>query len=277
MTNTATVSGTEFESGKWSDVPAGTIKAAQDYFWSAIGDHAERVAIWLRNEPSFLHHVAYVMTTGGRDVEMSQIRASDIMGANFLGFDAVARCGIKLSADQHRFLVSVPYSEKVLKQCKDTHLLVMVPRISIVDMCGVDGCMPVHPEDSRWWLSEEFAQLKSDKNDKLGVGWYLIQKTSGKYPGSDKQDSGLPTSLASARVLMYAIMAYYLCSHHKQLFPGTSLRCSDRFRENGLSAHVGWDGGNVTINNQAFAFEEGSGFGVMVDRDLPPFVSPISG
>ena len=136
-------------------------------------------------------------------------RAREIMGRNFFGVEEAVK-GFKLepAPAPPDALVTVPFSERLLEESKDTHLLVAVLPLSILDLRGkVDRTLFYN---QTWYRSgndskspEAFAQAPGEPS------WQLVRKTA--VPGSasknwDEQLAllGADEEVPEARVMIYA-------------------------------------------------------------------------
>jgi len=156
--------------------------------------------------------------------------ALEIMGKNTLSIaDAVKAFRISLSQPQLTALSHVPYSEKTLTECKDTHILFAVFPLSINNIRE----MVIREEVGQifspkfWYKHEPFA---------LNFGetvWQLIRKTP--VPNTFlktleehqsiflSQDEEIP----KARKMVYAIVGWYIAKEER-LFENVHVRCSDK-------------------------------------------------
>src|SRR5439155_1937245 len=97
--------------------------------------------------------------------------ARGIMGANIFGVEeAAASFGISPSAKEMVALAEVPFSEETLEACKDSHVLIPVLPISLLDIrasCKGTGLF----YDQDWYDNRAFAKEHGE------AGWQLIRKT----------------------------------------------------------------------------------------------------
>ncbi|MFO8113007.1 MAG: hypothetical protein R6T92_10910 [Desulfosalsimonadaceae bacterium] len=189
----------------------------------------------------------------GSKPTLSQIQAQKIMGQNFFGVkDATEHFGVKPTEEQLKALSEIPYSEKVLKECKDTHILVAILPISILTIRE----MIREKVDSKlfynqtWYNDEDFAKEKGK------VCWKLIRKNP--VPSSISKDWKEQLELIdeneevpTARAMIYTIAGYYLKMGEK-LFEHTYVRTSSTdsdggyvivgyFESSGIHAYSYWD------------------------------------
>lgn len=164
--------------------------------------------------------VVRLIENGGFEPSTSQKRAREIMGENFFGVEeAIKHFGVNPSSAQTTALAEVPFTEDALTCCKDTHILVVVFPMSILDIRGkVERTLFFSHEDS-WYNREAFAK------DGGEIGWHLVRKTS--VPDStsktwDEQQALLDKyeETPSARVMVYTIIGHYLATGERLFFEG---------------------------------------------------------
>lgn len=137
----------------------------------------------------------------------SQRIARKIMGKNFFGIEeAIRYFGIKPTNEQLLALVRVPFNEDELREVKETHLLIALFPLSILDIRKkIDSKLfhqrPCHNE-------EIFAK------DCGVVSWQLVRKTPidklvPKQWEKQKAFLGENNEVPSAQLLVYAIIGYY--------------------------------------------------------------------
>ncbi|HBM45377.1 MAG: hypothetical protein UT05_C0011G0021 [Parcubacteria group bacterium GW2011_GWF2_38_76] len=213
-------------------------------FWSKLA----------HNEELFKKVVSFTMGIDiNSDLEISPLEAIRIMGKNYLGPECWSSLGI-FATDKERdyFHSAVPFSREELETCKDTHILVAICSVSILDirekvlelgernykMIGVfkgfyPSCQPA------WYNEELFAK------EKCKYGWYLVRK----YPvsGSFKKTYEEQLSLLegneknpNAALVLYTIIAHYLLTHEK-LFKNRYIRTSS-VASDGNHVWIGIDG-----------------------------------
>jgi len=198
---------------RWTEVSAGVIHAATQRFWGEIGANADDIAHWLINDPWYLNKIAHLAKSGGLEPSPFRERAREIMGQNYYGpEEELYRLGPSLVALAP--LGEVPWSEEVLKEVRDTHLLVAVFPRSIEDM-GRGSRVSKEP-----WATDRGLH-----------GWYLVRKEpidEVRLKMWEEQRALLPQDeeVLSLRVLLYALTMYYSMTG-EILFEGMTVRCSD--------------------------------------------------
>jgi hypothetical protein len=96
-------------------------------------------------------------------------RAAVIMGSAFHGVDALRRhFGVRLSANEAALLATVPFSQQLLAQSRDTHILVAGARVSIMDIRAV--VPDAFYFKKAWYAEESFARRK------VKTAWHLIRR-----------------------------------------------------------------------------------------------------
>lgn len=248
----------------WTQVPAGDINAANQRLWVAIGDNAEEVASRINTDPAFVANIARLMVNGGYEPSTSQKLARAIMGKNFFGIEeAIKHFGVNTTKQQLAYLAEVPFSEEVLKSCKDTHILVAVFPLSILDIRGVTRKL----ENQTLFYSQDWYDKQAFAKDKGEVGWQLVRKepivNSTSKTWNDQQallskDEETPT----ARIVVYTMVGHFLATGER-LFEKIYVRCADLdsdgyrvrvgyFVAEGLSVYNYWDDsryGNIGVSS----------------------------
>lgn len=217
---------------KWTDIPHGDINGASQRLWAALGESADKVAVRINTDPAFVAGVAQFMFDGcalqskvTTSLNPAWLRARSIMGQNFFGIEeAIKHFKVNPSKSQLATLAEIPWSEEVLESVKETHILVAVFPLSILDIRG--RCRDqrlFYGQD--WYNNEAFAKAKGE------CVWQLIHKTpvadSTKKTWGEQQallDSNEETP--TARVMVYTIIGHFL-AEGARLFEKIYVRCSD--------------------------------------------------
>lgn len=193
------------------------------------------------------------------------LRAQAIMGKNYFGIEEAKKYfGIVPTKEQLSTLSKIPFSDETLKKYCNTHLLVSVFPLSLVDVREKNVGLFYR---FRWYITEDFAKEKGE------ASWQLIRKApvsgSLNVPMSEQlilldDNEDVPT----ARIMVYAIIGHFL-STGERLFEQTDVRCSDidsndyrvyvgLFDGRGLNIYHNWDGfcrphiGLASVRNQEF-------------------------
>jgi len=167
--------------------------------------------------------VVRLIHNGGFEPTTNQKRAREIMGRNFFGVEeAIKHFGVNPTRQQLAALSEIPFSEAVLEQSKNTHVLVAVFPFSILEIRGkVDSKLFY---DQSWYNKQSFAKECGE------VNWQLILKTpvpDSTYKNWQEQlallnkDYGVPT----AQVMVYTIIGHYLATGER-LFENIYVRTS---------------------------------------------------
>ena len=137
------------------------------------------------------------------------------MGKNFFGVEeGIRHFGVNPTRQQLTVLSEIPFSEAVLEESKNTHVLVAVFPLSILEIR--ERVDPKLFGNQSWYAEEPFAR----EHGKLS--WQLVRKTS-----ADWNDDRVPTSQAiffdlieelleeddeilTAQVMVYTIVGHYL-------------------------------------------------------------------
>jgi hypothetical protein len=180
--------------------------------------------------------VVRLIQNGGFEPSTSHKQAHAVMGKNFFGVEeAIKHFGVNPSKQQLAYLAEVPFTEEVLKSCKDTHVLVAVFPMSILDIRGKVKHELFYSHDDAWYAKQAFAK------DKGEVGWQLVckvpiadstNKTWNEQQALLSQDEETP----KAQVVVYTIIGHFLQTGER-LFESIYVRCSD----------LGSDGGRVDV------------------------------
>jgi len=242
---------------KWTDIPHGTITAAEQRLWVAIGDNADVVATRINTDPGFVTRLAgFAVNPPFADkwctsLNAQWLRAREIMGKNFFGIEeAVQDFGVHPSETQLAALAQVPFTEEVLQSHKDTHILVAVFPLSILDIRGKVDRKLFRSHKDAWYNKQTFAK------DKGEVGWQLVRKTPVANSANTIWEDhlvllGPDEKVPKAQALVYTIIGHYLATGER-LFESVCIRSSDidsdghhvlvgLFFARGLLVHSYWD------------------------------------
>ena len=192
--------------------------------------------------------VVRLIRNGGFEPTTSQKRVREIMGRNFFGVEeAIRHFGVNPTRQQAVALSEIPFSEATLEACKDTHILVAVFPLSILEIRGKSTLF--YNQD--WYEKEPFARDRGDAE------WRLIRKTPVEN-STNKTWQEQQTLLAeneetpTARLVIYTITGHFLATGER-LFEKLYVRSSDvasggdrvrvgRFDSDGLGIGHYWDG-----------------------------------
>ena len=156
----------------------------------------------------------------------SQKRAQEIMGKNFFGVkEAIKHFGINPTRTQLSALSEIPFSEAVLKESKNTHVLVAIFPLSILEIRGkVDSKLSY---DQSWYKKESFAKERGE------INWQLVCKTpkdNSRSKNWQEQQAllGKNDEVPTAQKMVYTIIGHYLATD-EYLFKHTCVRTSSMF------------------------------------------------
>ena len=176
---------------------------------------------------------------GERTVSMmlTPMRAREIMGRNFFGInEAIRYFGVNPSRPQLAALSEVPFTETALEECKETHVLIAVFPMSILDIRGKvsSGQRLFYNQD--WYNKEVFAKEKGETE------WQLIRKTpaDNSIPKTFLEQTALLVSdeeTPTARIMVYMIIGHFLATGER-LLEKIHVRVTD-VDSNGLRVFVG--------------------------------------
>lgn len=235
---------------KWTEIPTGQTNGAFQRFMVALGEKADVAVTRINTEPVFADRMASYAMNGGVESSASQTRAREIMGKNFFGIEeAIKHFGVNPSRRQLVSLSEVPFSEETLISCKDTHVLVAVLPISIIEIREIAKKLLNQTlfYNQDWYDKEAFA------NDKGETGWQLIRKepidNSTSKNWSEQQalltnDEETP----KAQVVVYTIIGIFL-STGERLFENVYVRCIDLDSDGDRVSVGGFDDGGLDVDD----------------------------
>ena len=188
------------------------------------------------DDPDMRKRLVRFWLSGGYEPTTMQKLAREIMGKNYFGIEeTVQHFGVKPTRAQLSALAEIPLTEAELRECKDTHVLVAVFPLSVLDNRGkVERSLFCSHEDA-WYNKQAFAKDKGEAH------WQLVRKTpvenSTSKTWQDQQallakNEETPT----AQIMAYTIIGHFLVTGER-LFENVYVRCSD----------VGSGGGRVVV------------------------------
>ncbi|MDP2934456.1 MAG: hypothetical protein Q8N59_01645 [bacterium] len=179
----------------------------------------------IRSNYQFAKDLAHFIRYGKQGTKSVHDRACSIMGKNFFGVEeAIKRFGVNPTSQQLVALSEIPFSETVLEQSKDTHVLVAVFPLSILEIRGKRGDTKLFYDKSSWYKKETFAKKRDE------ASWYLVCKTPAEnsfLKTWQEQQAFLAKDdeVPSARVMTYVIIGHYLATGER-LFKSVYVRTS---------------------------------------------------
>lgn len=182
---------------------------------------------------------------------LSQLYARQIMGRNYLGPEEVAKhYGTSLTKSQIVKLREIPFSDLVLQECRQTHLLVAGTRMTVLDVLRkTSRSSRVFDSDiNAWYRDQQFANGAI-----VATRWYLIRRdlvANSVMKSFMQQWSLLGGNEEVPRVcdLVYGIVLNFLATGDR-LFENVYARCSD-VDSDGRRVYVGhFDSRGLRIND----------------------------
>lgn len=179
---------------------------------------------------------------------ISQRRARDIMGANMFGVqDAIHHFGLDPTVQQLTAMSEVPFTEKLLQDRKDSHVLVAVFPLSIAII-----------KNKITALEFDISNTDLPINDQGEPKWHLIRKTL--VPGSRGITWNLQQQLLSeneviptAQVMVYTIVGHYLVTSER-LFLGQYINTSTQLNNYPTQhVYIGFQTSRLTIHLGLFS------------------------
>ena len=167
-----------------------------------------------------------LIDNGGFEPTTSQKLARDIMGKNFFGVEeAIKYFGLNPTKQQLTALSEIPWNKAVLEECKDTHVLIAILPLSILEIRGKVEHKLFYSHEDAWYNKESFEKSKGE------LGWQLIRKTPVENSTSKMwQDQqallGKTDETPKAQVMVYTIIGHFLATGVR-LFENVYVRCSD--------------------------------------------------
>ena len=197
--------------------------------------------------------VVRLIMNGGFEPTTNQKRAREIMGRNMFGVEeAISHFGVKPTRQQTAALSEIPFSRATLEGAKETHVLVAVFPLSILEIRGkvaTHDSRPLYEQD--WYNKQAFAKEKGETEWKLVKKTPVANSTSKTWP---EQQALLANNeeTPTARVMVFTSIGHFL-STAERLFERVYVRCSDvgsgggrvgvgYFDSGGLYVSYGWDG-----------------------------------
>jgi len=167
--------------------------------------------------------VVKFIQNGGFEPTTSQKRAREIMGKNFFGVEeTIQHFGVNPTRQQTLVLSEIPFSEAVLQEAKDTHVLVAVFPLSVLEIRGKMDSKLFY--DQSWYNKESFAKERGE------ASWQLVRKTPVDNSVSKNWEEqqaliGEDDEVPTAQVMVYTIIGHYLATGER-LFEHIYVRTS---------------------------------------------------
>lgn len=163
---------------------------------------------------------------------MSQESARGIMSKNFFGIEeAIRYYGVNPTPQQCSMLAEVPFSGAVLRECKDTHILIAIFPLSVLD---------IREEVQDKGLFRYKGKESFIEDEECGeCSWQLICKTPvNNLTLKNWQEQQLlltnDEEVPDARIMTYTIIGHYLVTGER-LFKSSLVRTSSMSKDNRLA------------------------------------------
>ncbi|MFW0862002.1 MAG: hypothetical protein ACKKL6_00220 [Candidatus Komeilibacteria bacterium] len=194
--------------------------------------------------------VVELISRNGYEPSVIEERARMIMGKNFFGVaEAIKHFKVKPLKKHTNALAKVPFTEEILEKCKDTHILIAVFPLSLLEIRKAAKDL-FYSSEGGWFESQAFAQESSEPQ------WCLIQKTPVKdstFKNWKEQQALLLKNdeTPPAHIMVYTIIGHYLNTKERifeNIWVRTSSVDSDGYRvvvgafdSGGLNVDYDWD------------------------------------
>ncbi len=195
--------------------------------------------------------VVRFIQNGGFEPTTSQKRTREIIGQNFFGVEeAIQHFGVNPTRQQTLALSEVPFSEEVLQKARDTHALMAVFPLSILEIRGKVERKLFYGYEDAWYNKQAFAKERGE------TSWQLVRKTPVNNSTSKNWEEqqaliSKEDEVPTPQVMVYTIIGHYLATGERlfeHIYVRTSFVVSDGFRvyvgsfdSDGLSVGSYWD------------------------------------
>ncbi|UCE47694.1 MAG: hypothetical protein JSW47_19110, partial [Phycisphaerales bacterium] len=167
-------------------------------------------------------------------------KAKGIMGRWMANPSDVERhFGVKYSPKDLGKLSRIPWSEEVLKDAVETHVLFPGYPLTVVDLCEKASSSLLGSGSRDWYRRNRFTS-----REKVDLRWYLIRSETEQHGAGTYSDhvSGLGRTKELPRAVEVAyLIALFERVAQVDLFTDTVVHCADRTKA-GCHAGVGWGG-----------------------------------
>ncbi len=199
------------------------------------------------DDPEMRKRLVNLWSSGGYEPTTSQKLAREIMGEKcFFGFEeAIRHFKVRPTEEEYRLLAEVPFIEGVLREYRDTHILIAVFPLSILDIRERVKKNLFYSHRNALYNDQAFAK------DKGEIGWHLVRKNivpSSTRKTRQEQQALLPENeeIPSARVMTYTIIGHYKNSGER-LFKKVYARCQC-LSSHGSQVNIGvFDSGGLGV------------------------------
>ena len=212
---------------KWTDIQTGKARSAFQHFMVALGNQAEVVMDRINAEPMFVQRLAAYVLNGSVEPTVSQKRGHEIMGRNMFSVEeAIKHFGVDPTRLQLVALSEIPFSGMALERAKDTHILVAVFPLSILDIHG-------NVQDKGLFGNQDYYKKEFFAKKRGEATWQLVRKTpvdnsTSKNWQEQRALLGKKDEVPSAQVMVYTIIGHFLATGER-LFENVYVRTSSVF------------------------------------------------
>ncbi len=152
--------------------------------------------------------------------------------------EAIQHFGVKPTRAQLSALAEIPFTEAELRECKDTHILVAVFPVSILDIRNKVG-YKLFTDDANAFCHDKQAFAKN-KGEAM---WCLVRRVPvpnslGKTWNEQQAILSANEEMPTAQVMTYTIIGHFLATGER-LFENINICCSDVSPVGGR-VHVGY-------------------------------------
>lgn len=216
--------------GTWAMVPSGQLYSAGHHLVCRLQGHAEEVILTINDDPGYLARIASFAISTLKAPGTSAKRAKEIMGKNFFGYeDATFHFPLPRNIDQEAFFSRVPFKEETLFKYRETHFLVAIFPVSLIESCRI------RPS----FMDGQSFEYPAFTN-KCIMGWRLISKK----PLFGSKDKGLEAqskliiqqakdfvlAVPETEDVIYTMLAHdYVNVESGRMFSRTLVRTQDGF------------------------------------------------
>lgn len=154
--------------------------------------------------------VVRFIQNGGFKLTTSQKRARKIMGKNMFRIEeAIQHFAVNPTRQQILALSEIPFSGEVLQKVKDTHVLMAVFPLSILEIRSKVERKLFYGHEDAWYNKQAFAKECGE------TSWQLVRKTTVDNSTSknwEEQQALIPKEdeVPTAQVMVYTIIGHYL-------------------------------------------------------------------
>jgi len=178
-----------------------------------------------------------LMKHGGYKPTLSQKRAREIMSYNFLGVEEVAEhFGIFLTKEELTKVADIPFREKTLQECKDTHILFLgvnhdkqgrlLTIVRLREIFSTEAKPIISLDEKFWYEKKKFATQET-----LNLRWHLIRKSvleESRRKSFAQQEKLLKENEYRERAVVYIYgLALMFKARGERIFQNDEVWCSD--------------------------------------------------